>query len=176
MSRIEAFDRKYLTPILLVLLAGGFLVVLGELFLYRHWDGVQLIGFSATIAGLLFVVLGIFAKGGLRKALAVLLVLLSVSGLIGAYEHLESANGEGGEAQRPVLEQVASSNAALALAVQPRSDLERAPAQEGNESGEGQGGGEAAPPPLAPLSLSGLALMGAAILFAKQDQPAKTPA
>ena len=34
----QATVRRHLTPILLLLLAGGYLVILGELFLYQHWD------------------------------------------------------------------------------------------------------------------------------------------
>ena len=77
----------------LLLLAGGFTVVLGELVLYQHWDGTQLIGFSATVVGLLAVLVGIFVKGTLRTVIGLLLVVLSLSGLIGAREHLE-ASGE----------------------------------------------------------------------------------
>ena len=184
MTSLQATIRRYLTPILLLLLAGGFLVVLGELYLYRHWQGTQLIGFSATVIGLVAVLLGLFAKRGFRLGLAVLLVLISVSGLIGTYEHFESRSEEGGEAARPALAAGAQGAGAtnMTIAYQPAGS-ERMGTQEGGEGGEGaeageggergaggEGGGEQAPPPLAPLSLAGLSLMGAAILFAKQDQ------
>lgn len=185
MTSLQATVRRNLIPILLLLLVGGYLVILAELFLYRHWDGAQLIGFSATIIGLLAVLLGLFAKGGLRIGLAVLLAIVSLSGLIGTYEHYESRS-EGGEAARPALAQ-AQVGANLAVAYRP-ADAQAVPAQADNEEGEGgeaaaagetgkaseggergEGGGEV-PPPLAPLSLAGLSLMGAAVLLAKQDQ------
>jgi hypothetical protein len=181
MTSLQVTIRRYLTPILLLLLAGGFLVVLGELYLYRHWHGTQLIGFSATVIGLVAVLLGLFAKRGFRLGLAVLLVLISVSGLIGTWEHFESRSEEGGEAARPALAATAQVADAtnMTIAYQPAAS-ERMGPQEGGEGGEGaeageageggERGGEQAPPPLAPLSLAGLSLMGAAILFAKQDQ------
>ena len=187
MANLQATIRRYLTPILLLLLAGGFLVVLGELYLYRHWHGTQLIGFSATLIGLVAVLLGLFAKRGFRLGLAILLVLISVSGLIGTWEHFESRSEEGSEAARPALAATAQVAGAtnMTIAYQPAGD-ERMGTQEGGEGGEGaeageadeggargeggERGGEQAPPPLAPLSLAGLSLMGAAILFAKQDQ------
>ena len=52
MTSLQSAVRRYLTPILLLLLVGGFLVVLGELYLYHHWDGTQLIGLAATVIGL----------------------------------------------------------------------------------------------------------------------------
>jgi len=189
MTNLQLTIRRYLSPILLLLLAGGFLVVLGELYLYRHWQGTQLIGFAATVIGLVAVLLGLFAKRGFRMGLAILLVLVSVSGLIGTWEHFESRSEEGGEAARPALaqtvqpEQLAAATN-LTIAYQPAT-AERMGTQEGGEGGEGgegaaageageggeggEHGGEQAPPPLAPLSLAGLSLMGAAILFAKQD-------
>ena len=188
MTSLQAAIRRYLTPILLLLLAGGFLVVLGELYLYHHWQGTQLIGFAATVIGLVAVLLGLFAKRGFRLGLAVLLVLISVSGLIGTWEHFESRSEEGGEAARPALAQTlqpgqlaAATN--MTIAYQPAgtermgnqeggegAEAGEAPARgEGGEGGERGEGGEQAPPPLAPLSLAGLSLMGAAILFAKQD-------
>lgn len=189
MTSLQATVRRNLLPILLLLLAGGYLVVLIELFLYRHWDGVQLIGFAATAVGLLAVLLGLFAKGGLRIGLAVLLAIVSLSGLIGTYEHFESRS-EGGEAARPALAQ-ADAGANLAIVYRPAADTQAASAQdddeageggeaaaageagegrEGREGGEAGEGGEETPPPLAPLSLAGLSLMGAAVLLAKQDQ------
>lgn len=179
MTSLQVTIRRYLTPILLLLLAGGFLVVLGELVLYSHWHGTQLIGFAATVVGLLAVLLGLFAKRGFRLGLAILLVLISVSGLIGTWEHYESRSEEGHEAARPALAQTAGATN-MTVAYQPAGS-ERMGTQEGGEGGEGaeagesgargeggEGGGEV-PPPLAPLSLAGLSLMGAAILFAKQD-------
>jgi len=192
MTSLQATVRRNLLPILLLLLAGGYLVVLIELFLYRHWDGLQLIGFAATAIGLLAVLLGLFAKGGLRIGLAVLLAIVSISGLIGTYEHFESRS-EGGEAARPALAQ-ANAGANFAIAYRPSADTQALTAQDDDEAGEGGEAGEAAaagkageageareggergesgeetPPPLAPLSLAGLSLMGAAVLLAKQDQ------
>ena len=189
MTSLQATIRRYLTPILLLFLAGGFLVVLGELYLYRHWQGTQLIGFAATVIGLVAVRLGLFAKRGFRLGLAILLVLISISGLIGTYEHFESRSEEGREAARPALAQTVQSEQLAAatnitIAYQP-AGAERMGTQEGGEGGEGaeageapgrgeggeggERGGEQAPPPLAPLSLAGLSLMGAAVLFAKQD-------
>jgi hypothetical protein len=177
MSKLQSTVRQYLTPILLLLLAGGYLVILGELFLYRHWDGVQLIGFAATVIGLVAVLLGLFAKGGLRIGLAILLAVVSISGLIGTYQHFESRSEEG-EALRPTY---AEASVNFNVAYRPGVDSERTLQQEGGEegesgeAGEGQGGergegeGEEVPPPLAPLSLAGLSLMGAAVLLAVQD-------
>jgi hypothetical protein len=97
MSKLQRFLAQRQDTILLLLLAGGFAVVLGELVLYQHWEGTQLIGFSATVVGMLAVLAGIFVKGTLRTVIGLLLVVLSISGLIGAREHL----AEGGEAMSP---------------------------------------------------------------------------
>ncbi len=197
MKSLQATVRRYLTPILLLLLAGGYLVVLGELYLYQHWQGTQLIGFSATVIGLVAILLGLFAKRGLRMGLAVVLAVVSLSGLIGTYEHFESRTEEGGEAARPSLTQTATQAAPQAAQTTAAANMtvayrpganerlgtqeggegnEGAEAGEAGESGEGgeagergEGGGEQ-PPPLAPLSLAGLSLMGAAVLLAKQDE------
>ena len=53
MSKFQGFLGQHRDTLLLLLLAGGFVVVLGELVLYQHWDSTQLIGFSATVVGLL---------------------------------------------------------------------------------------------------------------------------
>jgi hypothetical protein len=166
MSNLQAAVRRRLNPILLLLLAGGYLVIVGELFIYQHWDGVQFIGFAASVIGLIAVLLGLFVKGGLRIGLAILLAVLSLSGLIGAFQHLESS----GEGAIPALA-ATSAGANMLVAYQPGAALERSALQEGeeDESRESGEGGEETPPPLAPLSLAGLSLMGAAILLAKEE-------
>ena len=168
MSKLQRFLAQRQDTILLLLLTGGFAVVLGELVLYQHWDGTQLIGFSATVVGMLAVLAGIFVKGALRTVVGLLLVVLSISGLIGAREHLEAAKGEA-MSPRPALVQQSTLTGAQEIAYRPGGL-----AQEGeNEGGEGgESGGEEVPPPLAPLSLSGLALMGAVILLAKKEEAA----
>lgn len=167
MSKLEAFLRKHQATILLLLLAGGFAVVLGELVLYQHWDGTQLVGFVSTVVGMLVVFVGIFLKGTLRVVAALLLLVLSLAGLIGTYEHFEEG---GGEAARPQPALVQRSAGVVQQVSFSASTVERAPAQDNDEDSERRPGGETEPPPLAPLSLSGLALMGAVILLAKQDE------
>ena len=168
MSKLQGFLAQRQDTILLLLLAGGFAVVLGELVLYQHWEGTQLIGFGATVVGMLAVLAGIFVKGTLRTVIGLLLVVLSISGLIGAREHLE----EGGEAMspRPALVQQSTLAGAQEIAYRPgglaQEEDEAGEDREGSEGGES---GEEVPPPLAPLSLSGLALMGAVILLAKKE-------
>ena len=181
MSTLEAWVRKNLAVILLLLLAGGFVVIVWELYLYQHWGGIQFVGFAASLVGLLAVLLGLFAKGTFRVILALLLVVISISGLIGTWEHFESAN-EGSEASAPALNQLASTTGGELLVAASNAPGAVRSAQlqeqgEENEAGEGaeQGerGGEESAPPLAPLGISGLALMGAAVLLAKEDPKAK---
>ncbi len=171
MTSLQAMVRRNLINILLVLLLGGFVMLLAELLITNHVDGIQNVANVASLVGAAAILLGFFAKGTFRHLLVLLLLVLSLSGLLGAWEHLESR--EGGEAQAPA-----------ALALRPDgyqtistgagADVERTLQQdddEGEEAREGgdREGGEGAPPPLAPLSLSGLALMGAVVLLAKSD-------
>jgi hypothetical protein len=160
MSKLQGFLDQQRDTILLLLLAGGFAVVLGELVLYQHWDGTQLIGFSATVVGILAVLVGIFVKGTLRTVIGLLLVVLSISGLMGARQHLEAAAGAA-IAPLPALVQQNTLAGVQEIAYRPGAVAGQLTEEEG---------GEAVPPPLAPLSLSGLALMGAVILLAKKDE------
>lgn len=190
MSRIQAFVRRHFNPIILLLLAAGFVITLLELYSYQHWRGTQLIGFASTIAGLVLVLVGIVVKRGLRITVAVLLLALSVAGLIGTWEHYESTHGEGDEAARPALAQAAQGVTNQPIAYQLGNNTAATVAQEGGEQGEGgegaapqaaprtgqsfEGRGRKIPAPLlAPLAISGLALMGAVVLLAKKDEPAQ---
>ncbi len=171
MQRFEGVVRRQLVNILLLFLLGAFVLLAAELLLTGHVDGIQNVAVIASSVGAVAVIAGFFVKGTLRHLVVLLLLALSLTGLIGAWEHLESR--EGGEARsagalmadvggyQPVAYQASP-------AQQAESEENENNAQGERESGEREGG-ESAPPPLAPLSLSGLALMGAVVLLAKQD-------
>ena len=173
MTGLQAMVRRNLINILLVLLLGGFAMLLAELLITNHVDGIQNVANVASLVGGVAILLGFFAKGTFRHLLVLLLLVLSLSGLLGAWEHLESR--EGGEARVPAAI-AARQDGYQTISNGAGADVERTLQQEGeeNESGEGgergeRNGGEGTPPPLAPLSLSGLALMGAVVLLAKPD-------
>ncbi len=166
MAGLQSFTRKHLTTLLLVLLAGGFAVLLAELLLYKHFEGLQLVGLFSTIVGLLAALWGLVAKGGTRIALAGVMVLLAVAGVIGVLQH--NGGGSDDEAARPAAISAAGANANISLgAPGVTQDSDEAPVpQDESARPEGDAG---TPPPLAPLGLSGLALMGAVVLLAKRD-------
>jgi len=174
MSKLEMMVRRNLITILLLLLLGGFAMLLVELLITNHVDGIQNVANVASLVGAVAILLGFFAKGTFRHLIVLLLLVLSLSGLLGAWEHLESR--EGGEARTPAA-LATSQDGYQTIASRAGTDVERATQQEGgeeNEGGEsseggGREGGGGSPPPLAPLSLSGLSLMGAVVLLAKRD-------
>ena len=119
-----------------------------ELLLMGHTEGVQLLAPLAAFLGALLTGLGlIFTRGA--SALALALALLSPVGLFGFLQHLEGTL----EAEAPALYRWV--------------DAEGKGWEEGEAQEEGEG--EEAPPPLAPLSLSGLALLGALGLYAREE-------
>lgn len=174
MSKLEAMVRQNLITILLLLLLGGFAMLLAELLITNHVNGIQNVANVASLVGAVAILLGFFAKGTFRHLIVLLLLVLSLSGLLGAWEHLESR--ESGEARAPAA-LATSQEGYQPIADRAGTDVERAPQQEGGEENEGaqrsegggREGGEGSPPPLAPLSLSGLSLMGAVLLLAKRD-------
>lgn len=190
MTKLENWVRKNLLAILVVLLAAGYLLIMAELVLYNHWQGLQLIAPVTTLVGLAALVVGYFLKGTARVVVALLLVVLSISGIVGTFEHREN---ERGERRPPVAFDQAGT---IAVADRSTATVNQTPAQgqptapgRGNrgEGGEGGEGGEARPrfptggfrlPPPAPLSLTGLAMLSALVVFAKPDrkpEPADAP-
>ena len=95
MQKLENMTRQHLTVILLLLLLGGFATVLAELLLTNHFGGTQSVAVIASVIGALAVLAGFFVKGSVRHVVALLLLVLSISGLMGMREHFE----EGSEAQ-----------------------------------------------------------------------------
>jgi hypothetical protein len=155
-------QRKW-QPILLLLLAGGFAITVVELLLTGHVKGIQLVGVIAPAVALVCVLTGLFAHGTLRAVMAAALLVVSLAGLLGAWEHFEEGGRQGSV---PAL-------AAQGERYQPVSYQAAAVADEGNEGRERAEGGESGgnPPPLAPLAISGLALMAAVVLFVPEQRP-----
>lgn len=149
---LQSFVRQRFFPLIMGMLAVGFLLLLGELIGYKHFEGIQWVGTGAVIIGLLAALLGIGARGGLRKGLIYLFLVLALTGLLGEWEHNEDRlRGESG----------------------PQGAGQQTDVGQGDgdqQSGPG-GSEEGIPPPiLAPLSVSGLCLFGAIMLLARRDQ------
>jgi hypothetical protein len=164
-NKLQSFVQAYFHQILMLLLAGGGLMVLVELLWTGHTDGIQLVGVIASALMVVLAIVGLFAHGTLRVTLAVLFVLLSITGLVGVLEHNEAE----GEADVPALVVNRADAGMMPISYRslaPQQEDEEGEAGEVTEAGEA---GESAPPPLAPLSLSGLALMGAVVLLGRRD-------
>jgi hypothetical protein len=161
MSGLQGFLQRQWQAVLLLLVAGGFVVIALELFITDHYSGIQVMGIIAPTVGIVAALWGIFARGMLRTVLALLLLVVAFVGVMGVLQHFQNR----GEAAAPT--QMVHSDAGfqhVSWQAMPAGQ-EEGEAGEGGEGGERREGGEGAPPPLAPLGISGLALMGAVILF-----------
>ena len=156
----QMIARNYYT-LMYLLIAGSFLGLVAELVWTEHWDGIQLVGLLASVAGLVLAAVALFAAPRMRQVLAVLFVILSISGIVGTIEHNEE-RGEG-EASAPVI-MAATAGTNMELPAAQQEEGEEGEAGERGEGGEG-GEGEAIPP-LAPLSLAGMSIIAAVTLFA----------
>lgn len=128
----------------------GFLTLLAELLLTGHTEGVQVVAPLAAGVGAAASGLGLLAPA-LRPWGVGLLLLVGASGLLGLANHLgETLEG----AQILTLQTVDEEGTEYPTYPQGENGL----AEEGEET----------PPPLAPLSLSGLGLLGALALYVKR--------
>jgi len=120
MASLKRIVRQNLYTILLLVTAGGFVMIAAELLLTNHTEGLQLVGMVASVVGVILAVAALFMSSRqARNILVILFIVLSISGLMGILQH--------------------------------------AGARSGDE--------DSAAPPLASLSLSGLALLGAVTLL-----------
>lgn len=162
MQILQSLSRRYQHQLTMILIAGGFLMLLGELLLTNHTDGTQLIAVVASLLGMALAGLGIFARNKLAVNLALAFLLLTLTGLFGTYEHLE----EGLE------ESFRFSAQPVEVAMTP--SIESTPSSllldEEEEEGE-----ETEIPPLAPMSLSGFSLLGAVMLFSRKESNNTAP-
>lgn len=142
---MRGFLRKRFPDLVGLMVLLGFFLLLAELLLTGHTEEAQALAplFSLVGAGLLLA--GLFLPKA-RQVLALALVLVSASGVVGLWQHLEDGL-EAGES--PSIRLV-------------DRDGEEVWGWEREE-------GENPPPPLAPLSLSGLALLGALALYVGEE-------
>lgn len=167
MTSLRRVVQQYFYTILLLMAAGGFVMLVIELLITNHTDGIQLAGVIASAIGLILAVAALFLTSlQARNILAILFIVLSVSGLIGVLQHF-NARGEEGETAL----NVAGAASYQPVSLRSEDDDENPGEARGDES-------EAVPPPLAPLGLSGLALLGAITLLGilePQAAAAQTP-
>jgi len=153
-GRGQRFVRVFLPDLILAGVAGGFALLLAEMLLTDHTDDLQAVAVWSSVAGIVLCLIGLVIRSR-RAALLVslALVLLSLTGPVGFYLHA-TGEAEARETQAPASDRG------------PRDDGD----EEGEEGEEGEGGEEGkGPPPLSPLSLSGLALMGALALAGRDE-------
>ena len=153
MRSIVAFVHDKFYTLIMLLIAGGFATIVAELVWTNHTDGIQRVGVIASIVGVLLGLAALFVRGNARLVVAGLFLVLSISGLMGVFQHTEARSGEE-EAYR-----LAAPGGYQPASYRLQEEDEEGEEGEGGEAGES---GEAVPP-LAPLGLSGLALMGVVV-------------
>ena len=128
-----------------VMVAGGFALTVGELLLMNHTEKAQLIGVAMSGVGMVAALLGVVTPHRFRKLLLALLIVVAGSGLFGVFEHFEEAQEHREKAQKAVA-------AALARGEEPDPKAKKQD-----------------PPPVAPLSVTGLAMLGGLGLLARRN-------
>ena len=144
---MRARIATYLPQLILLANAGAFAVLLAELLILEHTDGIQRLAPATAAVGIALCLFAVFLPARLRLAPAVPLLALSVTGLIGFVQHLdEQEDGISG--------------------------LFQANDDDDDDDNSGRGNSDdddrdddddddEEPPPLAPLGLSGTALLSA---------------
>lgn len=140
--------RRYFPDLVVLLSALGFLTLLAELLLTEHTEGIQALAPLGACIGAGAGFLGLLVSKARGWAIGILLGVGAL-GPIGFAQHLEEA----WEAYKPATVQ--------------RVDKEGEWFPAYPRLGEGDGEEEAPPPPLAPLALSGLGLLGALALYVR---------
>lgn len=142
----EVLQKRF--PDLVALFSAlGFLTLVAELLLTGHTEGIQALAPLAAGMGTLAILAGLWVRGGQAWAIGFLLGV-GAMGLVGLAQHMKEAL----EASRPSTIQLID------------EEGRKYPAFGLGEGGES----ETPPPPLAPLALSGLGLLGALALYARE--------
>ncbi len=171
MDHLTQYVRRHFTTLVLLSVLAGFALILVELLVTQHYDGIQLVAPISCGVGILLSATALWFAPG-RSAIAVLLLLLALTGLFGAFEHQEEGGEEEARASTTVVMQVSDEGSESPTTVSEseagENEVGEAESIERGERGEGEGEEEEGnPPPLAPLSLSGLAFLGALSVIAQ---------
>jgi len=146
----QALIRSHLPELVLVGAAGGFAGTFAELLLTDHSEGTQAIAVIAAGIGAGLCLIGLLVRSRIMlRTVAIGLLLLSISGPVGVFLH---AGGEADASEAPL----------SAENVPVLDEDEDEDEDEGDEDEEGI-------PPLAPLALSGLGILGAVGVLARED-------
>lgn len=133
--------RKNAHLLLSLFVAAGFAFLLAELLILNHTSGPRLIGVVTCVLGVIFSLVALAPNARVRQILAILFVLLALAGLFGANAH----QGARGFRRQGVASAPATEDRTIRRALNSFGNL---------------------PPTLAPLALSGLAMLGAAVTLA----------
>ena len=149
----QSLIRSYLPELVLIGAGDGFAVTLAELLSTGHSEGTQVIAVIAAAIGAALCLIGLLARSRMiLRALAIGLLLLAISGPVGVFLHV-GGEADAAEAPRPI-EGVSTFDG---------------DEDEDEDEGEGEDEDEGGVPPLAPLGLSGLGLLGAVGVRARED-------
>lgn len=147
----QSLIRAHLPELVLVGAAGGFAGTFAELLLTDHSEGTQAIPVIAAGIGAALCLIGLLVRSRIMlRTLAIGLLLLSITGPVGVFLHA------GGEAD--------ASEAPLSAENVPVLDEDEDEDEEDEDDDDDEG-----VPPLAPLALSGLGLLGAVGVLARED-------
>ncbi|THF87804.1 hypothetical protein E7T09_00750 [Deinococcus sp. KSM4-11] len=168
MNALERLARTSFPELVLAGCALAFAGVLYELIGYQHYEkGTQIIGFVATIAGLIFTLLGFVRAAAVRTTTLIVLPLLAVVGVVGVFEHSETRRED---AAKFAARQAQVTTTGTVAGATPSEPAAPAGAPAGGPQGGPPGGGpfRSNIPVLAPLAVSGLSALAFLTVLARR--------
>lgn len=91
--------RSHFVEVVVLGAAGGFVMLLAELLMGAHTEGIQIVAVVSSILGLVLVMLGFLGRGALRRGAIYGLLFVAFTGVFGVFEHIEEGGAEVGEAE-----------------------------------------------------------------------------
>lgn len=158
MAQLRAFMQERFWVIILLFVIGGFLAIAVELIFIGHLHDSQLVAVYAAFFGASVAIHGLMASERVRFYLAGALLLLSIMGMIGIFEHFGARKTKEGMALVQQMTIAMTEDATTIGGVDSANNSFLAPIT--------------SPPILAPLSLSGLSLLGMFTLFIRSTSNA----
>lgn len=138
--------RRYLVELVLLANTAAFGMLLAELLILEHTDGIQLVAPVSAATGLVLSLVALAVRGPARMAVAAAFVILAGSGLIGVTQHFSERDGG-----------ISFGLVSRAAAQSDRGDDDRSGQRDDDDDDNEDEDDD--PPPLAPLALSGSAIL-----------------